>query len=699
VGRRRRRGRSVNAGRCHGTVKKGTVETPVRDRVLELFERQPASRFTLREIRSRLGNPGGAAEAVEGLVAEGILGITGRNRFALAEELGIAKGRIRMRPSGRGLVVTEGRRIEIAPRDVGAALDGDLVLVRRVEQTGVSTFRGRILSVVERYRKGISGVCRRAGTGWVLDPLDPALPRGIPLEAGRGAREGTVVWGELRGREIALVLSETLGDSSSTGVLIGAIARDFGISGTYPEEARGEAASAASRPVSPAGREDLRGILCFTIDPVDARDFDDAVSISSDDSGFELGVHIADVAAYVEQGGSLDIEAYARSTSVYLPDRVIPMLPEELSNGSCSLRPGEDRLTRTVFIRFDSSGRRTGFRIAPSVIRSRSRLTYEEAFASMQGEPLACPGISEALASMTRLSRLLDRAREARGALDFGSMEFRVGFDSSGNPSSFDPVPDDESHRLIENFMIEANRAVAEHCGWLGLPVLYRVHGEPDREAMTRLRDDLAKLSLTLPAKPVSPSDLRRLLESAKESPAFPLVREAVLRSMMKAVYGVGDTGHFGLALRNYLHFTSPIRRYPDLIVSRALQSVEAGRQPFLADPAAAAESCSAAERRAESAERDCIELLALIYLQGRAGSIFKGVVSGAEDFGVFVRLLDVPAEGLMPVRYLGAGGSQGYRPGSGVEVEVIDSDPALRHLTLRPAGSGGRPGYVRKAR
>jgi ribonuclease R len=294
---------------------------------------------------------------------------------------------------------------------------------------------------------------------------------------------------------------------------------------------------------------------------------------------------------------------------------------------------------------------------------------------------------------MTRLSRLLDAARESRGALDFGSVEFRVHFDPAGEPSSFERVPDDESHRLIENFMIEANRAVAEHCGWLGLPVLYRIHGEPDREAMTRLRTELAELDLALPAKSIAPSGLRRLLEATRESAAFPLVREAVLRSMKKAVYGVADSGHFGLALRSYLHFTSPIRRYPDLVVSRALQAAEAGGVAVLADAASVAESCSESEQRAEDAERECIELLALIHLRSRIGEVFEGIVSASEDFGVFVRLLDIPVEGLVPGRYLGAGGPQGYRRGSGLKVEVMESDPGLRHLTLRPAGSGGQTG------
>jgi ribonuclease R len=362
------------------------------------------------------------------------------------------------------------------------------------------------------------------------------------------------------------------------------------------------------------------------------------------------------------------------------------MLPEALSAGACSLRPGEDRLARSVLLDYDPSGRRTGYRITASVIRSRARLTYEQAFAIMGGEPADIPGVAPALLEMTRLSRLLDRDRESRGALDLGGEEFRIGFDASGWPSSFEPVPDDESHRLIENFMVEANRAVAEHCSWLGLQVLFRVHGAPDRDATVRLRGELSLLGMSLPAsRAFEPRDLSGLISAARGTPSYPLVREAVLKSLQRAVYSPDNLGHFGLALRSYLHFTSPIRRYPDLIVHRALEALDAGSRSTLDDPRGMAEACSELEQRAEEAERECTELMALMHLERRRGALFDGVVSGVQTFGVFVRLQGIPIEGMIPARAVPGQLMARIRPGLPVRVQIEAADPGMRQLTLRP--------------
>jgi len=660
---------------------------PVSDSVLDLFERDPSARLTLRRIRAALPGVSGVAEAVDSLVASGSLWLVGRGRYALASALGISSGSLRVRASGSGVVTTQGMKVEIPSSKLGGAIDGDTVLVRRTDQTGVSRWDGAILSVLERRRKGVSGVLRKAGGGWVLDPLDPTLPRGLPIER-CGGPQGSVAWGRFQGDGLMLEMTESLGAGVTPALLITSVARDMGFSAVYPGDALEIAARAAASPPPTQARTDLRGLLCFTIDPVDARDFDDAVSLTVDEDGYELGVHIADVASFVRPGTALDDEARRRGTSVYLPDRVYPMLPEVLSNDACSLQPGVDRLTRSVFLRYDARGRRRSFRIAPTVIRSSCRLTYEQALAAMNGEELDCPGVTGCLGRMAGLSRILSERGRERGALGFGSSEFRVQFGEDGMPSSFERVPDDESHELIENFMVEANRAVAEHCGWLGLSVLYRIHDEPSPEAVTRLRQSLTLIGLgsSVP-KRAGHAELAALLAKTAGLPSEGLVKEAVLRSMMKAVYSPFDTGHFGLALRNYLHFTSPIRRYPDLIVHRALEEAESGTGRRALDTQDAARTCSEAEQTAERAERDCTELMALAFLEGRAGSVFRGVVSSSEDFGTFVRLLDVPVEGMIPARYRGASGA--HRPGSPMDVEVVSSDPLLRLLSLRPAGIG----------
>jgi len=302
---------------------------------------------------------------------------------------------------------------------------------------------------------------------------------------------------------------------------------------------------------------------------------------------------------------------------------------------------------------------------------------------------------------MAELSSLLDRVRESRGALDLGSWEFEVLFGPDGWPEGFERSSDDESHRMIENFMVDANRAVAELCGHSSLPVLYRVHGEPDRDSAVRLRDDLENLGLSLPKGRVPGArDLSRILESARTSPAYPLAREAVLRSLKKAVYSPVDSGHFGLGLGNYMHFTSPIRRYPDLVVHQVLGHLEAaGSVPaggvWDTDIRELAENCSGTEQASETAERECLEMMSLLYLSRRKGGEYPGVVSGVEDFGVFVRLTDLPVDGLAPARlHYGSGPyTDALSPGRPVVVEIHSVDPDLRQLTLRIVGKGAARG------
>lgn len=679
-----------------------TEHRSTRNRILSLFRSEPGARLTPGEIAHRLGDDD-IGEAIQELVALGWLCRVGKGRFAACETMGLHRGRIRVRANGSGTVSTEGGRIFVSRERIGAAIDGDVVVVKMVRGGGrhISVPEGSVTSVVERRRSGVSGVLRRAGDGWMLDPVDPALPRGIRVRTERleGLREGKVVWGMLDppGNRLSVRLSGALGDSLTPSVYVDAICRDHGFSDTFPPDVLVEASRAALNLPSAAGRRDFRGLPVITIDPVDARDFDDAVSLSREADGWLLGVHIADVAAYVPRGSAVDIEAAARGTSVYLPDRVIPMLPESLSNGACSLAPGEDRLARSVMLRYDRNGRRLGYEIVPSIIRSAARLNYEEALLGMRGAGSGHSAADPLLADMAELSSLLDRERESRGALDLGSYEFEVRFGADGWPEEFTRASDDESHRMIENFMVEANRAVAGFCGASSLPVVYRVHGEPDRDSAQRLRADLEALGIRIPRGRITGSrDLSRILESARSSPAFTLAREAVLRSLKKAVYSESDSGHFGLGLSNYMHFTSPIRRYPDLVVHQVLSFLEAtgavlSGGPWDADVAGLAEDCSDTEQAAEDAERECMEMMALLYLYRRPGGEFKGIVSGVEDYSVFVRLADLPIDGLAPARL--HNGScirlESLSLGESVTVEVHSVDPELRQLTLKVRRAG----------
>lgn len=666
--------------------------------VFELFQREPSSRLTFRQIATRLeGSHPDLSGAVEQLVENGQLWPAGDGRYALPSEMGISNGKIIKRADGSGFVKTLGERIEIDARNAAGSLDGDLVMVRKLEQLpGEDRYRGKVETILKRGRQGISGIARKKGKKWVIDPVNPVLPREIPLKAvlDTDISQGRLVFATLdySGRKLAAVLKKDLGSPSSPAALIDSVVLDHGFVAEFPQSVLKRAEELASEPWSLEGREDLRNLLTITIDPVDARDFDDAVSLVIEDDIRTLYVHIADVAHYVVSGSQLDDEAEIRGTSVYLPDRVLPMLPQVLSNGACSLKPDEERPTRTVVMKFDGSGERLEFTIVPSVIRSDKRMTYEEALEYLEGNG-AEEKLRQLFESMGALSADLDSLREERGALDLGSSEYRVVFGEDGWPEGFKPVPSDMSHRLIENFMVEANRAVADHCMWSDLPVLYRVHDEPVEISEQRLVRQLNLLDIKLPGGRIhDPSVLKKILDSLKDSPLHSLAVEYILRSMQKAVYLPSNTGHFGLAVRSYLHFTSPIRRYPDLLVHQSLAMQEKGEIPVLdSDPAELAESCNACEDNAESAEREADELMAMLFLSRNIGKAFNGVVTGIKSFGVFVRLEGMPVEGLAHrsdilragIPFTESGGP--YHEGSLLRVEVLAVNPMERKLSLKP--------------
>jgi ribonuclease R len=670
------------------------------DAVLELFQREPSSRLTFRQISAKLeGSHPDLSGAVEKLVGKGWLWPAGNGRYALPGELGISAGRIVFRADGSGFVRSEGDRIDIDPRNGAGSLDGDLVMVRKLETlSGEDHYRGKVESILKRNREGVSGIARKKAGNWVIDPVNPVLPRGIPLrtQSDRDISQGKLVFAlfDYSGRRLEADLKKDLGSPSSPSSLIDSVVLDHGFPDSFSEDVIVMAEEQASKPWPLEGREDFRNLLTITIDPVDAKDFDDAVSIVTENEVRTLYVHIADVACYVAPGSRLDSEAKQRGTSVYLPDRVLPMLPQVLSNGACSLKPDEERPARTVVMKFNPSGERMDFTIVPSIIRSNRRMTYEEALEYLEGE-----GSDEELSllfdSLGALSSDLDSLRRKRGALDLGSSEYRVIFGEDGWPEGFRPVPSDRSHRLIENFMVEANRAVADHCMWSGLPVLYRVHDDPVEKSEERLAQQLAQLGISLPGGRIhSPAVLEKILAGLSDSPLREFAVEYILRSLQKALYMPSNTGHFGLALRSYLHFTSPIRRYPDLIVHQMLAMQERGDIPVIdSNLVELAESCNASEDNAESAEREADELMALLYLSRNIGVIFSGVVTGIKSFGIFVRLDGIPVEGLAHRNEILASGvpfsetGGPYHEGSFLKVRVLSVDIMERKLSLKPVG------------
>ena len=508
--------------------------------------------------------------------------------------------------------------------------------IRRVADTP-----GRILGI---YRDGrIVPTDRRAKAEWT-----------VPPGADGGAESDEIVLAEplphhRLGLKPARVIERlgAMGDARSVSLIV---IHTHDIPQAFPPAALDEAERA--RPTPLARRADMRNIPLVTIDGEDARDFDDAVFAEPDGAGFRLIVAIADVAHYVRPGSPLDHAARTRGNSVYFPDRVVPMLPEALSNGWCSLRPNEDRGCLFAELHIDAQGRKTAHRFGRGLMRSSARLTYEAVqHAHDAGDARH--------AHLYAAFRALVAARTARGTLDLDLPERRVVIDSAGVVRSVTPRPRLDSHRLVEEFMVLGNVAAAEELERLHQPVMYRVHAPPSPDKLASLRDFLHGLGISLPpGDQVHPRDLERVLRRFADTPEAPLVNEVMLRCQSQAEYSPDNIGHFGLALPRYAHFTSPIRRYADLLVHRALiRGLKLGDGALAPDEAArfpeTALHITATERRAQLAERDAIDRYLAAYMMDKVGENFAARISGVTRFGLFVTVADSGASGLVPVRSL----------------------------------------------
>ena len=567
----------------------------------------------------------------------------------------------------------------------------------------------------------IVGVLRSRAGAHVIEPFeaseDPAL------EVGEGARGGATVGDAVvaevvrpsrakRGRErrrLEARVVEVLGPLDAPGVDVEVVARRRGIRRGFPEPVRVAAAKIA-REIPEAElskRERFLDPAPVTIDGETARDFDDAIAVGSLPSGgLRLFVHVADVSYYVTPGDPIDREARTRGTSVYFPDRVYPMVPPRLSDDLCSLRPGQDRLVQSVVLDIDRRGKVVATRFADGVIRSAARLTYTQVASLLDGQahPEIEPGVAAMLRRAETLRVLLERQRRARGSVDFDLPAPTILLDVEGVMTGIKVEPRNRAHRMIEEFMLAANEAVA---GWLTAhkkPSLFRVHDAPDPEKVEALAQFAKSLGLTLRSRKdgIRPADIQHLLDQAEGKPFAPVVSTVALRSMMQARYSPEDTGHFGLAAPHYLHFTSPIRRYPDLVAHRALRAARRrGRTALDGDLGAVAEECSRLERDAEAAERELLEWKKVKYLAGRIGETFDGIVSGVARFGLFVQLDGGIGEGLLRVERLGGewfehdparhelrgGGShRAFRLGDALRVVAERVDTVLRRVDLRLA-------------
>lgn len=608
-------------------------------------------------------------ELLARLVKDGLLYRVKGQRYALPKKINLAVGPLQVIRSGAGFVETEEGPDVFVPADaLGSALDGDRVVARVERRHRGDRPEGRVIKVLDRARTTVVGVYHPARNFGFVVPEDQKVGKDvfIPPELDGGAGEGDVVvveitnWGDSK-RGPAGAVATVLGKLGDPGVDVLAVAHGHELPLAFPPEVEQAAAELGERGVDLSAardRVDLRGQLVFTIDPADARDHDDALSIQRGEDGlWHVGVHIADVSHYVEEGRAIDQEAFRRATSVYLVDRVVPMLPEALSNDLCSLRPHEDRLAVSLLLRLDDDANVRDHRVVRSIIRSAHKLSYEDAQAVIDGSGSVSEETDQAVRALATLARRLRAQREARGSIDFDLPEARVVLNTVGEPTDIQKILRLEAHRLIEDFMILANELVDRTARQRKLPFLHRVHEAPDGDRLEQLQLFLAGLGVRIPVRP-SPKDLQEAIARFEERPEASLVSTVVLRSMKQARYSEKPLGHFGLATDHYTHFTSPIRRYSDLVVHRLLtralvdgeRLAEHLRTAYLPQ---IARRTSERERVAVEAERDSVDLKKTEFMEQHLGDIFEGTISGVTSFGLFVLLDRYFVEGLVHVSSL----------------------------------------------
>jgi len=623
-------------------------------------------------------------------------------------------GIVHLQPPSEGVV-------QIPSRFLNTALEGDTVSVALFAQTGKSKKNqtdslpeGEIIEIISRAQKSFVGTFQKSKHFYFVVPDDRRLSRDIYIAKGKtkGARPGERVvvniesWVSKDLNPEGCVI-EILGKSGELRAEMSAVAREFNLPMHFPKEVIQEAEQIKDQIPTEEyqNRKDLRNLLCFTIDPEDAKDFDDAVSLEILSNGnYLLGVHIADVSHYVKEGSQLDKEAFKRGTSVYLADEVIPMLPEKISNGICSLRPKEDRLTYSVFMTLSPIGILKDYEITKSIIHSKARFTYEEVQKIIE---TGKGNFASTIIAMHKLSQILLQKRMKEGGIDFESTEVKFRYDREGKPTEIIKKERLDSHRLIEEFMLMANQTVARHIGLRKKeddirPFIYRVHDPPPPEKLNDFVSFVEHLGYSLNiTNGITAKALQKLLSSVKGKPEENVINEVAIRTMAKAIYSEKNTGHFGLGFKYYTHFTSPIRRYPDLVVHRYLFEYSNKRshkrrvqlQNILPD---ICKQSTDMERIAMEAERASVKVMQVEYMKRHLGDQFDGIISGVTNFGLFVQITDLLVEGLIHIRDIpddyfvfdeknyvltGKRTKKRYRLGDKVKVQVSRVDPIEREI------------------
>ncbi len=698
------------------------------DKIVAFIRQKSHHPMKLKELAQALSIPkpqyAQFRTVIKQLINSGELVRLKRGRIGIASEMDMLVGPVSIVRSGMGFVERpesdKGERdIMIPANALSTALDGDKVMVRL---TGQSDGRqlGTVVRVVERSERNIVGVFNKGPHFAYVTPDNPRIHRDIyiPSTHQQKAQNGEKVvcklieWEDPHLNPIGDI-TERIGFPGEPGVDMLTVIKSYELPEEFPDDVLDEAERITAAPMKEeyARREDLSSECIYTIDPADAKDHDDAVSVEKTAGGYRLGVHIADVSHYVQPGTALDKEAFERGNSVYLPGMVIPMLPEILSNNTCSLKPNRKRLAFSVVIDFDDKGKALSWRLTDTVVKSAAKLAYEEVQEffdhGLQAGRAAdkIKRVADNLTLARELALKLNKRRFAEGSLDFDLPEAKIILNKQGEVIELGNRIRLESHRLVEEFMLAANKAVALEVFRRGQQFLYRVHGRPDLEKIEHFSAMMSRLGYNFPVSPtIRPVDLARFLKKVQDAPEIELINELMLRSMQKAVYQRKNIGHFGLAFKHYTHFTSPIRRYPDLLVHRLLRTMDGGQYP----PAFAkripnvidrvGKHCSETERTAESAEREAVKVKQVQYMERHIGDQFGGVISGVTGFGFFVRIDNLGAEGLVRIstidddyyrfdesqfRLVGRRTGSTYRLGDQVQVGVLKVDRTKNEIEL----------------
>ncbi|PJY99461.1 ribonuclease R [Bacillus vallismortis] len=707
------------------------------DKLLSFMKEEAYKPLTVQELEEMLNITEAEEfkELVKALVAledKGLIVRTRSDRYGIPEKMNLIKGKISAHAKGFAFLLPEDTSLSdvfIPPNELNTAMNGDIVMVRLNSQSSGSRQEGTVIRILERAIQRVVGAYTETRNFGFVVPDDKKITSDIfiPKNGKNGAAEGHKVVVKLtsypEGRMNAEGEIETiLGHKNDPGIDILSVIHKHGLPGEFPADAMEQASSTPDTidEKDLKDRRDLRDQVIVTIDGADAKDLDDAVTVTKlDDGSYKLGVHIADVSHYVTENSPIDKEALERGTSVYLVDRVIPMIPHRLSNGICSLNPKVDRLTLSCEMTINSQGQVTEHEIFQSVIKTTERMTYSDVNQILVDDDEELKQKYEPLVSMfkdmERLAQILRDKRMNRGAVDFDFKEAKVLVDEEGAVKDVVIRERSVAEKLIEEFMLVANETVAEHFHWMNVPFIYRIHEEPNAEKLQKFLEFVTTFGYVVKgtAGDIHPRALQSVLDAVRDKPEETVISTVMLRSMKQAKYDPQSLGHFGLSTEFYTHFTSPIRRYPDLIVHRLIRTYlingkvdEATQEKWAERLQDIAEHTSSMERRAVDAERETDDLKKAEYMLDKIGEEFDGMISSVTNFGMFVELPNT-IEGLVHVSFMtddyyrfdeqhfamiGERTGNVFRIGDEITVKVVDVNKDERNIDFEIVGMKGSP-------